>query len=78
MSELIQTLSRHLPSHQIIVDELRRLAYGRLRWANKLLSGAWRWRFSLAYQPVVCLRTGENGVVSANSGLTWSGIRSVR
>ncbi len=28
MSDLIQALSRHLPSHQIIVDELRRLAYG--------------------------------------------------
>lgn len=28
MSELIQTLSLHLPPHQIVIDELRRLAYG--------------------------------------------------
>jgi hypothetical protein len=26
----------------------------------------------------VCRRTGENVVVSWNSGLTWSGIRNVR
>ena len=28
MSELIQHLSQHLPPNQIIVDDLRRLAYG--------------------------------------------------
>jgi D-lactate dehydrogenase len=28
MSELIQSLRQHLPDHQIIVDDLRRLAYG--------------------------------------------------
>ena len=28
MSDLIQSLSRHLPPQQIIVDDLRRLAYG--------------------------------------------------
>jgi GT2 family glycosyltransferase len=30
--------------------KLRRLAYGRLRWATKLLSGAWRVRFTLPYR----------------------------
>jgi len=28
MSELIQHLRQHLPDHQIIIDDLRRLAYG--------------------------------------------------
>ena len=28
MSDLIHALSDHLPPHQIIVDDLRRLAYG--------------------------------------------------
>ena len=28
MSQLIQSLRQHLPENQIIVDDLRRLAYG--------------------------------------------------
>lgn len=60
--------------------KLRRLAYGRLRWANKLLSGAYRARFNLAYGVEDGLRIGAallRGRLS-NAGAHWQAWQDLR